>query len=164
MRRYPFVIGGTVAGLAGLLSFHSRSTTTPLSHVLPVRASAPTRQGQSPSVSSTSTTASQPAPSTTTTQGAPVTSSATGAGENYGYGIVSVSVSVNGSRITDVKVASIQTDTRYSQQIATQVIPYLRNQVLSAQSANINGISGATYTSEGYALSVQSALDQLHFK
>jgi uncharacterized protein with FMN-binding domain len=40
----------------------------------------------------------------------------------------------------------------------------LRNEVLAAQSANINAVSGATYTSQAYALSVQAALDKVHFK
>jgi uncharacterized protein with FMN-binding domain len=44
------------------------------------------------------------------------------------------------------------------------VIPLLRNEILSAQSARISGISGATYTSEAYAYSVQAALDTLGVK
>jgi uncharacterized protein with FMN-binding domain len=78
--------------------------------------------------------------------------------------VLSVRVTVSGAKITDLAVAKLQTADTYSQQIADQVIPYLRREVLSLQSARINGISGATYTSEAYALSVQSALDRLHHK
>ena len=85
-----------------------------------------------------------------------------GASEQYGYGILSVRVSVVGTRIVSVDVAHIQTAEQYSQQLASQVIPMLRSQVISAQSAHINGVSGASYTSQAYALSVQSALDKLH--
>ena len=49
-----------------------------------------------------------------------------------------------------------------SQQICTEAIPMLRSEALSAQSGTIDGISGATYTSEAYTQSLQSALDKLH--
>jgi uncharacterized protein with FMN-binding domain len=48
--------------------------------------------------------------------------------------------------------------------LANRAIPVLRNEVLSAQSARIQAVSGATYTSEAYAQSVQAALDKAHFK
>jgi uncharacterized protein with FMN-binding domain len=47
-----------------------------------------------------------------------------------------------------------------SQQINSQAAPYLLQETLSAQSAHIDAISGATYTSAGYVQSLQSALDQ----
>jgi uncharacterized protein with FMN-binding domain len=78
--------------------------------------------------------------------------------------VLSVKVTVRGGRITEVSTAKLQTAEQYSQTLAQQVIPLLRNEVLSAQSAHINGISGATYTSEAYAYSVQSALDVLGVK
>jgi uncharacterized protein with FMN-binding domain len=89
--------------------------------------------------------------------------SATGASEQYGYGVISVTVTVDNQRITNVSVANLQVAESYSQSIAQQVIPMLKRQVLAAQSPNINGISGATYTAEAYATSVQSALNKLHF-
>jgi len=61
-------------------------------------------------------------------------------------------------------VANLQTAESYSQQLAQQAVPMLQSEVLSAQSAQISAISGATYTSQGYAASVQSALDQLGIK
>ena len=56
-----------------------------------------------------------------------------------------------------------ETDSR-SVAIDNQAIPELRQEVLTAQSANIDGVSGATFTSEAYAASLQAALDALHFK
>jgi len=91
-----------------------------------------------------------------------MTRSAVGASEQYGYGALSVRVTVRGNQIEDVQVNRLQTAEQYSQQLATQVIPMLHSEVLSAQSARINSISGASYTSQAYALSVQSALDKLH--
>lgn len=78
--------------------------------------------------------------------------------------MLAVKVTEVAGRITDVSLTTLQTAEQYSQNLAQQVIPVLRNEVLSAQSANINGISGATYTSQAYASSVQSALDALGVK
>ena len=71
---------------------------------------------------------------------------------------------MHGTRITSVTVPSIQTAEQYSQQLASQVIPMLRGEVLAGQTARINGVTGATYTSEAYAMSLQSALDKLHLR
>ncbi|MHB8452564.1 MAG: FMN-binding protein, partial [Mycobacteriales bacterium] len=87
---------------------------------------------------------------------------ATGPNEQFGYGALSVTVAVDGSKITNVTVGNLQTAESYSQQLCQQVIPMLLQQVLSVQSAQIQGISGATYLSEAYALSVQGALKTLN--
>ena len=89
--------------------------------------------------------------------------SAVGANEQYGYGVLSVKVTLQGHRIVDVSVANLQTAEQYSQSIAQQVIPVLRQEVLAAQGVRVNAISGATYTTEAYLYSVQSALTKLHF-
>ncbi len=171
MKRFPFVIGSTIAGLAGVLSFHSRATTGPLSHSVPVKAGtsarpAPAKPGSTETTAPRSSVAHSAPTSTVpvTTQGPPTAASATGVNEQYGYGVLSVRATVSGSRITDVQVVNLQTVDSYSQQLADQVIPYLRRQVLSMQTARIDGVSGATYTSEAYAYSLQSALDKLHFR
>jgi uncharacterized protein with FMN-binding domain len=89
------------------------------------------------------------------------TGHATGAVEPYRYGEISVTVTKSNGRITDVGIASLnETDSR-SVEIDNDAIPQLRQEVLDAQSANIDGVSGATFTSQAYAASVQSALDQL---
>ena len=168
MKRFPVVIGATVAGRAGVLGFHSRPGT----RALPV-GSARTAGGGTNTPANTPANTSvpgatvpqgagsaQPAPTTA----APAARHATGTAEQYGYGVLSVRVSVDGSRITNVTLAGLQTADTYSTQLADQVVPILRREVLSAQSARINGISGATYTSEAYAASVQSALDRLHVR
>lgn len=81
--------------------------------------------------------------------------------EQYGYGQLSVNVTMTGTRITTVSIATLQTAEQYSQQLADRVIPVLAREVRSAQSARIQSISGATYTCEAYAFSVQSAIDKL---
>jgi uncharacterized protein with FMN-binding domain len=84
--------------------------------------------------------------------------------EQYGYGELAVKVTAKGGRITNVAVPTIRTAEPYSSQLASQVIPTLRSEVLSGQTARINAVSGATYTSQAYALSLQAALDKLHIK
>jgi uncharacterized protein with FMN-binding domain len=116
----------------------------------------PLARGQHSSSSSSSTTNSSPAP------GAAI--SAVGASEQYGYGVLAVKLTEYAGRITDISLSSLTTAEQYSENLAQQVIPVLRREVLSAQSAHITAVSGATYTSEAYAYSVQSALDSLKVK
>ena len=78
------------------------------------------------------------------------------------YGDVQVEVVLSGSRITDVKPLQLPYDRARSQFISDQAAPLLRQEALDAQSAQIDTLSGATYTSEGYAQSLQAALDQAH--
>jgi uncharacterized protein with FMN-binding domain len=73
-------------------------------------------------------------------------------------------VSIAAGKITAVKAIRYPTDTRLDQEINNQAIPVLASQVLSAQNAHIDGVSGATYTTEGYVTSLQSALDAANFK
>lgn len=89
---------------------------------------------------------------------------AVGRVENYGYGQMSVKVTIASGKIVGLKVASLTTLESYSQQLEQQVVPILKSEVLQAQGTRISALSGATYTSEAYAYSIQSALDQLHFK
>ncbi len=151
MRRTPAVVIASAAGFAGIVAMHGGSAPSLLGGT-----------GPSTPVSSSPTTTSPSTALPGVPTGAPRT--AVGTSENYGYGALAVKVTVRGSLITDVSVATIQTAEQYSQQLAQQVIPLLRNEILSAQSARISGISGATYTSEAYAYSVQAALDTLGVK
>jgi uncharacterized protein with FMN-binding domain len=80
---------------------------------------------------------------------------------NYYFGTVSVSVTVSGKKITNIKIASLDDGGNpRSQSIDQQALPMLEQQALSANSANISGVSGATYTSQGFTQSLQSALSK----
>jgi uncharacterized protein with FMN-binding domain len=147
MRRAPLlVIAGTAAGFIAVLGFHTRTTG-----VVPSQADGGA-SGPAPSA----------APSVRANVGPGAVRRALGASEQFGYGVLDVEVTVSGTRITDVSVPTLQVAEFTSQQICDQVFPMLRSEVLSAQSARIDGISGATFTSEAYAKSLQAALDQLH--
>lgn len=75
------------------------------------------------------------------------------------YGVVQVKVTMTGSRIDDITPISLPQGGR-SGDISQYAAPQLRREALSAQSAHIDAVSGASYTSAGYAMSLQSALDQ----
>ena len=164
MRRTPYVLAATAAGLAGVLAFHTHAPTGALSSGV-LRSTKTPAGGSKSAPPTTAAPASAPPGSGAASAPSPsATRVAVGKSEQYGYGVLSVKVTVQGQRITDVSLANLQTAESYSQQIAVQVIPMLRQEVLAAQSVQVNGISGATYTAEAYVSSIQSALNKLHFK
>ena len=172
MKRYPIVIGGTAAGLGLVLSFHTSSPK--LTHL-------------STGTGAAGTTAPGVAPTTVPSSGAPVTTapatnapatnapattapattapattrSATGQDIQYRYGDIQLKVTEQGRRITDVQVVQESATDPRSEAINSQAVPLLQQQTMSAQSANIDGVSGATFTSEAFYQSLQSALAQL---
>jgi uncharacterized protein with FMN-binding domain len=79
------------------------------------------------------------------------------------FGEVQVEIDVAGGKITDVVALQLPTDRR-SGQISRYVEPILRQEALTAQSASIDFVSGATYTSDAYTQSLQAALDQAGLK
>jgi uncharacterized protein with FMN-binding domain len=189
MRRAVLVIGATVVGLVGVLSFHTspaklslgalaagtptRSTAT----TTPAGASPPTTGPPPPAPTTTtpptgSTPATTPATTSPPTTAAPTTTtapaatrSATGPSVDYNFGQLSVAVTATGSKITNVTIASLNDGGNpRSQSIDQQSIPMLEQQALQAQSANIQGVSGASYTSSGFQQSLQGVLSQLGFK
>jgi hypothetical protein len=155
MKRAPLllVLAGTVAGFVSVLGLHTR----PAGLAAPGTQVGAGNSGRTPA-------AADATPAGPLTAGGGTVRSALGPQVQFGYGVLDVKVTVTGSRITDVSVPALQVIDPTSQQICEQVIPMLRSEVLSAQSATIDGISGATYTSASYAQSLQSALDKLHIK
>jgi len=75
------------------------------------------------------------------------------------WGPIQVTVKVKGKKIVAIS-ATYPTERPRSQYINSQAIPWLRQEVLQAQSANIQLIGGATMTSQAYAMSLQAALNQ----
>ncbi|MGC2241716.1 MAG: FMN-binding protein [Acidimicrobiia bacterium] len=75
------------------------------------------------------------------------------------WGTVQVEVVVQDGRLVDVIGVQLPTERQYSAYVSSVAGPWLRDEALAAQSADIQNISGATYTSQGYARSLQSALD-----
>ena len=114
----------------------------------------------SASASATASASQTPTPVKTTAAPTPVTKSGTFTGPSIDvrYGFVQVKITVVDGRITDavaVKAPSGKND-RYT----NMAVPILKKQTLAAQSANIQGASGASYTSYGWYTSLQGALNQ----
>ena len=76
------------------------------------------------------------------------------------WGIMRVQAVIQNGKLIDVQVLEYPADRRTSQYINRQAIPMLQNEVISAQTANVNIISGATLTSEAYLISLDRALAQ----
>jgi len=148
------VLAGTVAGLVGVLSFHTRPAQQ-----APLSASGVQGAGGRPVQTSPSAR-----PTARAGNDGGSVRSALGPDVQFGYGVLDVKVTVSGTRITDISVPSLQTAEPTSQQLSEQAIPLLRSEALSAQGASIDAVSGATYTSAAYARSLQAALDRLHVK
>jgi hypothetical protein len=117
-----------------------------------------TPSGTSPSGTSPSGAAPSggPVPSAST---APTTKTVAGDVAQTPYGPVQVELVISAGRITDVQSLQLPDSAARSRRLAQLAAPTLRSEVLSAQSARIDTVSGATYTSDGYAESVQYALD-----
>lgn len=159
MRRAPaFIAAGAITGFTGVIIAHSGAGAPLAAGSHPLSASSP---GSSASAAPSASTTPAARQGTGAGRGGPART-VVGPGVNFGYGTIAVRVTAAGHRIVSVSVASLSTLEPTSQQISTYAIPILRSEVLSAQSASINGVSGATYTSEGYDRSLQVALDQLH--
>ena len=164
MRKAPWILGATLLGLGGLLAFDQHQFGDPFAlHSagsglkLPIKvttAAAPTTTEAAPAT----TDQTQP------TQTQPVKEKrrrAVGAVVPNPYGAVQVRVTARGGAITGITFLQLPYGDPTSQSISDQVAPVLAQQALDAQSANVAGVSGATYTSDAYRQSLQSALDKL---
>lgn len=146
-RRIVLASAATVSGMVLLLSLKPHTTPT----VVTANAKSPSLSSSSPSSSSTGGSDSPAAASGTKT--------ATGETVQTRWGPVRVRVTLTNGRLTDVTAVSYPEDNPRDQEINTYALPQLRREALAAQSARIDTVSGATYTSDGYRQSLQSALD-----
>ena len=82
----------------------------------------------------------------------------TGTTVTHRYGSVTVTVTISGGKITNVSAQALDGGDRRSQSIDSQAVPMMKTEVLSANSAKVSTIGGATYTTTAYITSLQSAL------
>lgn len=87
-----------------------------------------------------------------------------GAAYQTRYGAVQVSVTVKNGKITKVTAPVYPVGTFRDQQINSQAIPLLEQEVIAAQSSNINNITGASFTAQGFYISLVSALSKAGLK
>jgi uncharacterized protein with FMN-binding domain len=164
MRRVILAFMSTLVGLVMLLSFktHGRSAAVALSTTGgDDTASTPTTStGNATSPTTTGTAAagtSGDTTSPTTTTGA---QTVTGEEAETRYGPVEVKITVADGKITAVDAIEYPSDTPRDWQINQYAIPVLDQEATGATSAQIDMVSGATYTSQGYITSLQRALDK----
>jgi uncharacterized protein with FMN-binding domain len=163
VKRAAAVTGLTLAGVVWLLTY---KITPP--HVGALAAAPPTPDtgDTSPSPSATPSPSAAPSaaprPSPSPSPQAATAGTFTGVDVPNRFGDVQVRVIITNGRISDVQALRLPSDRAQSAYISQVAGPMLRTEALQAQSANIDIISGATYTSESYAESLNSALLQAH--
>jgi uncharacterized protein with FMN-binding domain len=144
------VVLGALVGLVAIGSFRA----SPAALSMTTTAPAPTSVTATSRTTPTSTNLSTTTPSAVRSQ--------TGSTVNYNYGTLAVSVTVQGKTITNISVPSLNDGgNSYSQSLDSMSIPILTKEAMAAQSANIQSVSGASYTSAGFIQSLQSALTAL---
>jgi uncharacterized protein with FMN-binding domain len=152
MRRLTFWILSTVSAVVLLFGYHtSTSGALATSSGTSVVAGG---NGVTP-VTGSSTTGSTPSSSATSSK-----KSVTGSVAQTRWGPVQVQLAVAGGKITDVSVVQYPNGNGRDQEINGQALPVLIQGTVSAQSAQIDMVSGATVTSDGYLESLQSAIDK----
>jgi uncharacterized protein with FMN-binding domain len=165
LRRVILAIVATAAGLVLLLSFKSHTSSGGLA-----------ASSASPDQNGTGTSTTDPASAAGTETASPSSGSASGnsGSGNSGtgsktvdgnvvqtiYGPIQVDITVKGGKITAVNVPVYPDGTMRDVQINEFALPELNQEAISANSANIDAVSGATYTSQGYISSLQSAIDK----
>ena len=168
MRRIVLWVLSTLSALVALLGYHT-STSSVMATGTPDNAISGSLQGQATTRSaagsgsgSGSGSATSGSGSSGSAAGQSSTAASTVTGDSVGtpYGPVQVRVAVDGSTITDVTVLQYPDQDGHSVQINQYALPQLINETLDAQGSGISMVSGATYTSQGYLQSLQSALDQ----
>ncbi|WP_243839944.1 FMN-binding protein [Rathayibacter sp. PhB151] len=148
---------GTSATTATDPTAPAATTPTPAGTPAPTTPAAPsTGATTDPSAGASSTATASPS---TSTDGTSTDGTWTGSSVATRFGAVQVAITVAGGQITDVTAVHLTDKDGRSVSISDRAAPILRQEVLAAQSANVQAVSGATYTSDGYLTSLQSAID-----
>jgi uncharacterized protein with FMN-binding domain len=168
MRRAVTMAGGTALGVALLLSLKPHHSTA---QAAPVAAPSDAPSAAGPAAASSGSPGMATAAARATGKGTGVARAGgspaaqaprvvTGATAETQYGPVQVAIHVSGKRITAVDVLQHPSASERSQSIAAMSLPVLTREAIAAQSAHIDAVSGASYTSSGYEQSLQSAIDR----
>jgi uncharacterized protein with FMN-binding domain len=145
MRKIVIAIASTVSALVLLFSYHT-STNSPAAKQATTDTNAGTGNsgGTTPNSGSDGTYTGDPAATR--------------------FGDVQVQIIVTNGKITSADAVQYPNGNRHDQQINAYAIPILNSEVVDAQSATIDAVSGATVTSDGYISSLQSAIDAAHLR
>jgi len=182
MKRALLIAGGTIGGLGAVLSItpphfgsstgiaggiKTSGSTTPTTPTATTPTAAPT-QSAAPTPAKTKKAKPAATNKATAATTAPAASGAsgtfTGATSNTQFGPVQVQITVSNGKITAAKALQFPNRDFRSQSISSQAIPYLVQETIAASSSNIQGVGGASYTSQGWYDSLVSALAKAGMK
>jgi uncharacterized protein with FMN-binding domain len=154
MKRPAMMVAGTVLGAAAVMVLPQSST--PQQVALANNAGAPAQSARKTNATlrrrkTTPTATPKPASTTTTVLGSLATTQ---------YGQLQVKLTVRNGRITHVGFTTFVANDGHSAGIDQSAAPILIHETIAAQSAQIQGVSGATYTSGAYEQSLQAAIDK----
>jgi uncharacterized protein with FMN-binding domain len=162
MKRIVLWFASTVTIVVLLFGYHTSTNDTAAS-TAPSSASSPasTTPSAGPSTSSPSAGPSTSSPSVSpSSSGSTTTKTYTGSVAATRWGPVQVQIAVSSGKITDVTVLQQPSGNGKDAEINDYALPILVQDTLQAQSADIDMVSGATVTSDGYLQSLQAALDE----
>ncbi len=151
MRRIVLAVMTTISSLTLLFSYHTSRNESSA-----VAAGQPSVGGVGSSSSTGSTGSTQASGSAAGQQ------SVAGQTVQTRWGPVQVEIVVQNGKIVSSNVLQVPSENGHDQQINSYAVPILNAAAVDAQSANIDSVSGATVTSDGYRASLQSAIDQAH--
>lgn len=165
MKRIAYTLFSLLSGVTLLLSFRASLDTAPSTEAAGAAAPQASTAAEPASPDPTTPQATTSAPTASTAPSA--TSPSTGQDGTYRgdvvstrYGAVEVDITVSNGQITNVDVPQYPDSNPRDQAINSRAIPQLVSETLAAQGAQIDLVSGATYTSDGYVQSLQAALDR----
>jgi uncharacterized protein with FMN-binding domain len=172
MRKIVIAVMSTISGLVLLFSYHTSTNSEAATTT-----GTDTGTGSEPQATAGTTPNAGEATTTPTASATPSASSgsdtSSGSGSSGTYtgdavqtrwGTVQVQITVKDGKITAADAVEYPSENPKDQQINAYAIPQLNAEVVDAQSASIDAVSGATVTSDGYIESLQSAIDQAHLK
>lgn len=161
MRKIVVALAGTISGLIMLFSYHtSLGGSTALAVPSSTGTTTTTVPGPASDGTSGSTSNGTSGSSSGGTGSSSGTSTVTGDSVDTRWGPVQVQITVSGGQITDVSAVVYPNGNPRDQQINAYALPVLGQEAVAAQSAQIDHVSGATVTSDGYVASLQSAIDK----
>jgi uncharacterized protein with FMN-binding domain len=163
MSRVILAIVGTAIGLVLLLSFKTHASSGGLgssSITIPNQNGTGTSSAGSSGRTSTSKSSGSGSGGSKSSAGSRFSGTATGDSVETGYGPIQVVITVKDGKITAVNVPVYPNGTERDVQINQYAVPQLIQETVGGNTANINAISGASYTSQGYMSSLQSAIDK----
>jgi len=155
MKKIVLAVMTTISGLVMLFSYHTSTQG------VAANSSGGTDTGNTQSDAGTTTTAPT---ATASASGSGVNGTYTGDAVETRWGTVQVEITVADGTITSADAVAYPTGNPRDQQINAYAVPVLNAEVVAAQSASIDAVSGATVTSDGYLQSLQSAIDAAHLR